>query len=242
MSALDRRHPSQRLYYRNVRIAMTIAAVAHAAVFAFVAVPFGTPRTVASEVLRVVEAPGLRLAGAGGATGAPVGTAGAPYAAAVRPIEPFRAVDDPVRTVSAAETAPSEGDQPTVRPGGGSGGAGSGNGGGSVAEYDDGNEVFYAYDTAPRVLRRAEPDYPQAARAAGLDGTVVINMNIDDRGRVLRAWVAQASAADVLVAAALDAAYQFEFEPGTWRGEPVRCTVAIPFEFHLNHSMQVEER
>ena len=238
MNALDRRHPSQRLYYRNVRIAMTIAVVAHAAVFAFVAVPFGAPRTVASEVLRVVEASGLRLAGA---PGAPVGSAGVSHTAVTRTIEPFRAVDEPVRTVAAEDAAPSGGDE-AKRPGAGSGGTASGNAGGSSAEYDDGNEVFYAYDTAPRVLRRVEPDYPQAARAAGLDGTVVINMNIDGRGRILRAWVAQASAADVLVAAALDAAYQFEFEPGTWRGERVRCTVAIPFQFHLNPSMQVEER
>ena len=237
MNMLDRRHPSQRRYYRNVRIAMTIAVVAHAVVLAFVPVPFGATRTVASEVLRVVEASGLQL---GGATGSPVGPVG-PHPAATRSIDPFRAVDEPVRTVAAEDAAPSGGDEAT-RPGAGSGGSGPGNGGGRIAEYDDGNEVFYAYDTAPRVLRRVEPDYPQAARAAGLDGTVVINMNIDDRGRILRAWVAQASAADVLVAAALDAAYQFEFEPGTWRGEPVRCTVAIPFQFHLNHSMQVEER
>jgi TonB family protein len=240
VNALDRRHPSQRVYYRNVRVAMAIAVLTHGAILAFVSVPSGSTRTVGSEVLRVVEASGALLAGTMDSPGGPL-MGPTPDAPATRATEPFRAVDEPVRTVAATDAAPSGGDRGSTRARTAGGGVAAGSGvGGGVTGHDEGTEVFYAYDIAPRALHPVEPEYPQAARAAGLEGTVVVNVNIDDRGRILRAWVAQADAADILVAAALDAAYQFEFQPGTWRGEPVRCTVAIPFQFHLNQTMQVE--
>jgi protein TonB len=96
--------------------------------------------------------------------------------------------------------------------------------------------VYYDYDTAPRAVRTLEPDYPLAARNAGLEGTVVINLNLDEQGRILRAWVASSSAPDILVSAALDAVYQFEFSPGLSRGVPVRSTVAIPIRFTLKRT------
>jgi protein TonB len=78
-----------------------------------------------------------------------------------------------------------------------------------------------------------EPDYPLAARIVGAEGTVVINANIDETGRILRAWVAQSTAPESLVEAALDAIYQFQFLPGKQGPIPVKCTVAIPFRFSL---------
>jgi periplasmic protein TonB len=240
VNALDRRHPSQRRYYRNVRIAMTLAVLTHAAVFAWVPVPHGVPRPFRAQVLTVVEASGLLLAriGEGAAAVAPPSDVPGPSA----PVESFRAVDPAVRTVAAAEEeaiAPGGGAVPT----GTSGGEGSGGAAGyGSATADVETEVFYAYDTPPRTKRRVTPAYPAEARAAGLEGSVVVNVNIDDHGRILRAWVAQSNAADVLVSAALDAVYQFEFEPGKWRDTPVRCTVAIPFQFHLKQTIEMEGR
>jgi len=240
MNALDRRHPSQRRYYRNVRIAMTLAVLTHAAVFAWVPVPHGVPRPLRAQVLTVVEASGLLLARLGEGSAAAV----APRSNVPGPsayVESFRAVDPAVRTIAAAEEeaiAPRSGAVPT----GTSGGEGLGGAAGYGSTTDGEAEVFYAYDTPPRTKRRVTPAYPAEARAAGLEGTVVVNVNIDDHGRILRAWVAQSNAADVLVSAALDAVYQFEFEPGKSRDEPVRCTVAIPFQFHLKQTIQMEGR
>ena len=95
--------------------------------------------------------------------------------------------------------------------------------------------MFYAYDIAPRVTRKVEPVYPLEAKAQGLEGTVVLHVNLDAGGRIQRAWVARTSAAEPLIRAAMDAVYQFEFEPGRQKDVPVPCTVAIPFEFHLDH-------
>jgi periplasmic protein TonB len=235
VNALDRRHPSQRVYYRNVRVAMTVAILAHAAVFAFVPVPLAPFRPLGPDVLRVVEMSGQLLAGSSDRAKehlAAPDDASPPEG--VPSTDGFRAVEEPVRTTPASTEAGPSGEPRT-------GVSGAANGvadGGDMVE--EGPEVFYAYDTAPRALRRVEPAYPPEARAADLDGTVVVNLNIDETGRILRGWVAQSNAPEILVAAALDAAYQFEFEPGTWRGAPVRCTVAIPFQFHLKHTVEVE--
>jgi protein TonB len=93
--------------------------------------------------------------------------------------------------------------------------------------------VFYAYDTAPRIVRRVEPEYPLAARATGAEGTVVIDVNVDQSGKIVRAWVARSTAPEILIEAALDAVYQFEFLPGKQGSFPVKCTVAIPIRFSL---------
>jgi len=217
---------------------MTLAALTHAAVFAWVPVPHGVTRPLRAQVLTVVEASGLLLARIGEGSAAAV----APRSnAPATSVESFRAVDPAVRTIAAAEEeaiAPRSGavSMGTI------GGEGSGAAAGYGSTTDGEAEVFYAYDTPPRTKRRVTPAYPAEARAAGLEGTVVVNVNIDDHGRILRAWVAQSNAADVLVSAALDAVYQFEFEPGKSRDEPVRCTVAIPFQFHLKQTIQMEGR
>ncbi|HEU4724482.1 MAG TPA: energy transducer TonB, partial [Candidatus Eisenbacteria bacterium] len=96
--------------------------------------------------------------------------------------------------------------------------------------------VYYGYDTPPRALRTFEPAYPTAAKASGFEGTVVININLDERGSILRAWVASANAPELLISTALDAVYQFRFAPGLARGVPVRCTVAVPFRFFLKRT------
>ncbi|HYQ96093.1 MAG TPA: TonB family protein, partial [Candidatus Eisenbacteria bacterium] len=64
--------------------------------------------------------------------------------------------------------------------------------------------------------------------------SVVLNANVDERGRVIRVWVAQSTAPEILVEAAIDALYRFQFAPGSQQGIPVKCTVAVPFNFRLN--------
>ena len=219
MSTADRYRMLRSGYYRRVEIGAVAALGLHVILFAlappYVPRPF---RLEADRPLRLVE---TGIASAGSA----VVPAPAPEA---RPV--------PAPAVAAV---PSE--QLDVAPprasSAGAGAAGPGPGVGSGAGADgDAPPVFYAYDTAPRVTRRVTPEYPMMARAAGIEGTVIINVNIDDSGRLLRAWVAQSSAGEVLVSAALDAIYQFEFLPGKQGDYPVKCTVAVPFHFSLKRT------
>lgn len=204
------------------------AITLHAVVF-FAAPPYEPkPFTMKSEFLRVVE-----VAPPSFDTGAKAARPAAGHAAP----SPERVVANlPFRTDLTAEVRTSPASAETGVPGP------SNTGGGAAAGTEEtGPPVFYSYDRAPLVTRRVEPSYPAAARLSGAEGTVVVNLNLDEGGRIMRAWVASANASEVLINAALDAAYQFEFSPGSQRGTPVKCTVAVPFLFTLRKVLQVAE-
>lgn len=93
-------------------------------------------------------------------------------------------------------------------------------------------EMFFAFDTYPVVTKSATPVYPELARKAEVEGTVVVMATIDEAGNVISAWIADSSA-DVLNQAALDAAYKFKFTPAKQRDVPVKATISIPFRFSL---------
>ena len=93
-------------------------------------------------------------------------------------------------------------------------------------------EMFFAFDTYPVVVQGAEPKYPELARKAEVEGTVMIMVTIDEAGNVMSAWVAESSA-EVLNEAAVEAAYKFKFTPAKQRDVPVKATISIPFRFSL---------
>jgi TonB family protein len=93
-------------------------------------------------------------------------------------------------------------------------------------------EMFFAFDTYPQVLQAAEPEYPDLARSAEVEGLVVVMVTIDESGRVISAWVGQ-SDAEILNNSAVAAAYRFRFSPAKQRDVPVKATISIPFRFTL---------
>lgn len=93
-------------------------------------------------------------------------------------------------------------------------------------------EMFFAFDTYPVVIESAKPKYPELARKAEVEGTVIVMVTIDESGRVMNAWIAESSAA-VLNDAAVEAAYKFRFTPAKQREVPVKATISIPFRFSL---------
>ncbi len=226
MSTAERYRELRSGYYRRVELGVVIAVGLHALLFTlsppYVPRPFHLP--AAERPLRLVEEPGVArlLAAAPRAPGAPAAMeVPAPALAAVESAQLETVPASRVRVAAAAGGA-------------GVGAAGGGAGGAGEAEgIGDEPPVFYSYETAPRIVRRVQPDYPLRARVAGEEGTVVINVNVAATGGILRAWVAQSTAAESLVEAALDAVYQFQFLPGKQGGYPVKCTVAIPFHFSL---------
>ena len=92
--------------------------------------------------------------------------------------------------------------------------------------------IFFAFDTYPIVTKSATPKYPDMARKAEVEGTVVVMVTIDEAGNVMRAWVAESSA-DILNESAIAAAYKFKFTPAKQRDVPVKATISIPFRFSL---------
>jgi TonB family protein len=85
--------------------------------------------------------------------------------------------------------------------------------------------------TLPRVVHEVAAVYPDEAREAKVQGTVVVDVTVDTDGRVSATKVVQSI--PELDAAAVDALRQWRFEPGRVKGEPVKVTVSIEVRFAL---------
>jgi protein TonB len=84
----------------------------------------------------------------------------------------------------------------------------------------------------PKLLYRVEPVYPEAARKAHLEGTVLLQAIIGVDGRVEDLQVVH-SASALLDAAALAAVGQWRYRPATLNLRPVRVYLTVTVEFRL---------
>jgi protein TonB len=95
-------------------------------------------------------------------------------------------------------------------------------------------ESFYAFDSPPTPIKTRAPDYPELARAAGAEGTVMVEVTIDKNGRVIEARVISSDTIKSLEEAAKKAAMDWLFNPAKQRDIPVKARIVIPFEFDLH--------
>jgi protein TonB len=98
---------------------------------------------------------------------------------------------------------------------------------------DDEPETFEYISVSfkPKLVKRVRPVYPDLARRAGIQGTVVVRVLIDEKGNVEKAVIFKSI--PMLDEAALAAAKQFKFIPGKQRDKNVKVWMAIPFVFKL---------
>jgi protein TonB len=87
-------------------------------------------------------------------------------------------------------------------------------------------------DKEPVPIKRVEPEYPEEARRAGMEGTVWINCLVGTDGKVKKAHVLRADA-EIFIAPSIAAALQWRFFPAQLKGKPVAVWAAIPFRFKL---------
>ncbi len=85
--------------------------------------------------------------------------------------------------------------------------------------------------TPPRMLPGRAPEYPQAARDAGVQGHVEVRVHVRSDGRVDDATILSGDAQ--LGRSALDFIRGSRFEPGTMAGKPVDLWIVVPVEFRL---------
>ncbi len=90
---------------------------------------------------------------------------------------------------------------------------------------------FYALSDKPEVIHRVEPQYPELARKAGIEGMVVAKVLIDTKGNVEKVDIVKSH--PMLDEAAIAAAKQFKFKPGKQRDRFVKVWMTIPFTFRL---------
>ncbi|WP_243304307.1 energy transducer TonB [Geothrix oryzisoli] len=85
--------------------------------------------------------------------------------------------------------------------------------------------------TAPAILRRVDPIYPDLARRAHVQGTVVLLMVVDESGLPMQVRVLDGHPA--LQEAALHAARQWRFEPARMDGRVVAASFRLTLNFRL---------
>lgn len=87
----------------------------------------------------------------------------------------------------------------------------------------------------PSILNKVDPIYPQSARQAGIEGTVVLKIQIFETGRSGTISISRSSENEQLDNAAIAAVRQCQFVPAKDRnnGQAVACYTTIPISFHL---------
>ena len=88
--------------------------------------------------------------------------------------------------------------------------------------------------TAPRLVHRVEPKYPEFARRARMSGVVIVEGVISARGEVESARIVKSTTETILNESALEAVRQWRYEPARFRGQPVRVYLTITVTFRLN--------
>ena len=88
----------------------------------------------------------------------------------------------------------------------------------------------------PSILSKVEPPYPQSARQAGIEGTVLVKIEILANGRSGNILISHSSGHTLLDEAAMATVEQWRFVPAKDRtsGQAVACYTTIPISFRLN--------
>ena len=81
----------------------------------------------------------------------------------------------------------------------------------------------------PELVTKAPPEYPAAARSAGVEGTVVVQVLVGTDGTVKDAKFTKSI--PELDDAAVTAARKCVFKPAQTKGQPVAVWVAVPYPF-----------
>jgi periplasmic protein TonB len=99
---------------------------------------------------------------------------------------------------------------------------------GQIAESD--------YDVPPRPLKMTRPTYPSAAFARRVQGTVVIEFTIDEKGRVRDAVIVDSI--PELDKAALETVKKWRFSPARKDGRAVATRARAPVSFRVTDSKE----
>ena len=114
-------------------------------------------------------------------------------------------------------------------------GVGEGNGpglGDSPGSGVSGNSKVDGWLTAPVLLAKSEPEYSEDARRAKVQGTVVLRIEIDQRGQVQNVSVTQGLGLG-LDERAMDAVRHWKFRAATRNGKPAVSSALVEVRFRL---------
>jgi len=91
---------------------------------------------------------------------------------------------------------------------------------------------FYSVEEKPKRLNTVVPEYPEMARRAGIEGTVMLKLLVNRKGHVDSVEVQKGP--EIFRKAAVAAARKTVFSPARQNDRTVACWVVIPFRFVLD--------
>ena len=94
--------------------------------------------------------------------------------------------------------------------------------------YDEAPVPVGGYEAIQRNVR-----YPEIAQEAGIEGLVVVQAFVNDKGRVTETVILKGMANTGLDEAAMDAIKRTRFKPAKQRDRPVGVWISIPVNFRL---------
>jgi protein TonB len=86
----------------------------------------------------------------------------------------------------------------------------------------------------PLYRRNPPPDYPSRARRRGVEGTVILEVLVNETGQVEELALFKSSGHELLDRAARVSVKKWLFQPGTRDGQTVKMWVRVPIRFSLN--------
>ncbi len=106
-----------------------------------------------------------------------------------------------------------------------------------AAKSADDKDEMLPLDKHPVIIDSTlvRPDYPEAEKKDGIEGTVILLVQVTAEGSVDSVEVDHAIPDHpAFSVAAIEAVRKWRFEPGEMDGEPVTCKVKIPIKYALN--------
>ena len=107
---------------------------------------------------------------------------------------------------------------------------------GNASRGEDRLVDFVPYDDPPEIIGVISPVYPEFARKAGVQGTVILEVEVYKDGVIggIRVKKSVQPGPGGLDEAAITAVRKIRFQPGKSSGQAVDTTVIVPIEFTIN--------
>jgi len=92
---------------------------------------------------------------------------------------------------------------------------------------------FIDYNDPPVPLKAIRPKYPKAAKEAGIEGTVIVQVFVNEKGRVTETVILKGIPDSGLDAAAIKAIEKVKFRPARKGNKKIGVWISIPVNFRL---------
>jgi len=93
---------------------------------------------------------------------------------------------------------------------------------------------FIPYDKAPVPIVPVQPYYPETAKQAGIEGTVILQFYVNEKGNVSEVEFVKKSRSSDLDEAAVSAVKKSKWKPAQKKGKAVGVWQAIPVNFKID--------